>query len=106
MPARPASSLAARAKETSGPASAVISAGPGDGNPRGSRPSCRSRGASPRLHAAQWYHARTGPSTVVIVLAGCPRNSLPAAAAPGTGAAVSVLLLVQHCLQQRRARAG
>jgi len=52
MPARPASRPAARAKETSAPARAIISARPGDSEQPGT-PSCWSRGANPWRHSAQ-----------------------------------------------------
>ena len=73
-PARPASRAAARAKETSAPARAVISERPGDSEPS-PMPSCWSRGANPCLHSRQWYQARfsrTGPSAVVTVLSRTP----------------------------------
>jgi hypothetical protein len=74
IPARSAISAAALPNGTSAPARAVISRSPGDsGVP--AAPSCSSRGANPRLHSAQWYQARstrTGPSTVVMVLARRP----------------------------------
>jgi hypothetical protein len=52
IPARPASRPAARAKETSAPARAIISERPGDSDAPAT-PSWSSRGACPRLQSAQ-----------------------------------------------------